>query len=71
MVAVPADIPVTMPVAMPAAATDTLLLLHAPPEVALVKMVVEPVHTVSIPAIAAGSGLTVISRILKQPVGIL
>ena len=34
-------------------------LLHVPPAVALLSVVVEPTHTLVVPVITAGSGLTV------------
>jgi len=40
-------------------AIDVLLLLHVPPPVPLVSVMVEPVHTTDSPPMAAGSGLTV------------
>ncbi len=53
MVAVPAAIPVTMPVPDPTVAILVLLLLHEPPEVVLVNVVVAPAQTVKVPAISA------------------
>ena len=44
-------------------------LLHAPPAVALLKVVVEPAQTLVVPVIAAGSGLTVTVVVTAQPVG--
>ena len=43
MVAVPVPAPVTIPV-VPTLATEVLVLLHVPPLVASVKVVVEPTH---------------------------
>ena len=63
---VPADAPVTSPVALLTVATEVLLLLHVPPVVASVNVVVEPTHTADAPLIAAGSGLTVIVVVVKQ-----
>jgi hypothetical protein len=60
IVAVSAVIPVTMPVVAPTTATVVLLLLHVPPDVASLSVVVAPTHKVRTPVIAAGGGLTVI-----------
>lgn len=61
IVAVPAATPVTTPVEL-IVATDVLLLVQVPPEVASDNVVVEPVATDDAPVIAAitGKGLTVI-----------
>jgi hypothetical protein len=68
IVAVPATIPVTTPVAETTVATEVLLLLHVPPVDVLVNAIVKPSHTVDEPDMAAGSGLTVITAVLIQPV---
>ena len=60
IVEVPAATPVTMPEEEPMVATEVLLLVHVPPLVASVSVVVWPVHTLVVPAIAAGVGFTVI-----------
>ena len=57
MVALPAATPVTTPPAT--VATEAFDEVHVPPEVASVKVVLEPVHTVNVPAIAAGAAGTV------------
>ena len=49
-------------------AIDEALELHAPPVVALVSVVVEPIQTEAVPPIAAGSAFTVTVRTTKQPV---
>ena len=49
MVDVPADTPVTMPLAEPIVATAGVLLLHVPPVVMLERVVVAPIHVVSVP----------------------
>jgi len=59
MIAVPAATPVTTPVLDPTDPIAVLLLLHVPPGVVELKTVVNPVQTVAVPVIAAGSGLTV------------
>ena len=69
MVAVPEVMPVTTPVEDPMVATPVALLLHVPPEVVLVNVVVKPTHTLVVPAIAAGFGLTVKLVTAIQPVG--
>ena len=64
---VPADTPVTTPV-LPTAARLVLLLLQVPPVEASVKAVVKPTHTLAVPVIAAGKGLTVTGVVIIQPV---
>ena len=54
MVTVPNDKPETTPVAEPMLATNGLLLVHEPPEVASVKALLMPKQTVEEPEIAAG-----------------
>ena len=55
MLAVPAAIPLTVPVAS-IVAMAVLLLLHAPPVVVVLSVVVVPTQALSVPVIAAGSG---------------
>ncbi len=70
IVAVPGATPVTMPEETPTVATDVLSLVHdTPPLVALLSAVVEPWQTVNVPPIAAGSGLTFMLFVRRQPVG--
>ena len=52
--------PVIIPVLASTDATSVLLLLHEPPEVVLLNVVVTPVHTVADPEIEDGSAFTVI-----------
>ena len=59
IVVVPANTPVTIPVEEPIVATVGVLLLHVPPVVASLNVVVEPSQTVNVPVIPAGDGLTV------------
>lgn len=59
MVTVPGAVPVTIPVAMPIVATATLLLLHMPPGVASLRVVVVPGQTILVPKIVAGGAFTV------------
>ncbi len=58
MVGVPAKIPVTTPLEF-TVANDGLLLLHVPDGVPSLNVVVRPTHTLVVPVIAAGFGLTV------------
>ena len=67
MVTVPADPPVTIPVLAPALAMVVLLLLHVPPVVVLLSVVVEPIHTEDVPLIAAGNGFTVMVFVTLAP----
>ena len=67
MVMLPAATPVTTPVPE-IVALEGLLLLHVPPEVASASVVVKPSHTLAVPVIAAGNGLTVIGKVALQPV---
>lgn len=66
MTDVPAMMPATMPVADPMVATEPVLLVHVPPEVALLSVVVEPLHKVAVPLIAAGDAFTVTGADTKQ-----
>ena len=59
--------PVTTPVLLTDAITN-ILLLHVPPP-ASVNAVVSPTHTLSVPVIADGNGLTVTTDVVLQPVG--
>lgn len=69
MVVVPAAMPVANPLDEPMVAIAGAPLIHEPPEVVLVRVVVAPAHIVVVPAIAAGSGLTIIEAVARQPVG--
>jgi hypothetical protein len=69
MITVPGDTPVTIPVVDPIDAMKPLELLHVPPVVASANVVVKPWHTLNVPAIGSGDGLTVKSEVTKQPVG--
>ena len=60
--------PVTTPVAL-IVATAGLALVQVPPGLELLRAVVDPTHTLSVPVIAAGKGLTVTVAVIKQPVG--
>ena len=67
IVTMPSVMPVTVPVDEPIVATPGLLLLQTPPEVASVNVVVIPTHTLVVPPIAAGFGLTVTVVVTKDP----
>ena len=67
IVAVPAVCPVTTPAAT--VATAEVLLVHVPPRVVLVRVVVEGMHTHPDPVIGAGTAYTESNRVLMQPVG--
>ena len=67
-VTVPVLMPVTMPVALSTVA-PMLVLLHVPPVLASVSVVVRPAHTVGVPPIVGGVGLMVTSVVIAQPVG--
>lgn len=68
MVAVPGATPVTTPVVKSTVAVPVALLTQVPPADASASVVVRPTHTVVVPVISAGSGLTVTTSVLKQPV---
>lgn len=68
IVAVPAVVPVITPVVLPMVAMAGLLLVHIPPTVALVRVVVCPLHTAPAPVIAPGVALTVMLFVAVQPV---
>ncbi len=71
MVAVPVPMPVTRPVVEvtePIVATEVLLLLHVWPAVVEVRVVVLPVHTLSVPVIVAGRLTTETANVRRQPV---
>jgi hypothetical protein len=55
----PGDMPVTTPVEELIVPAAGLPLVQMPPEVVLVIVVVDPIHTFGTPPIGAGSGLTV------------
>ena len=59
MTAVPADTPPTTPVAAPTVAMPVLPLLHTPPPVASLSVVVCPTHTFIVPVMAAGAAIIV------------
>lgn len=64
----PPAIPVTIPV-LPTVAMPVLLLLHVPPTVASLSVVVDPAQTLNVPVIDATAVFTVIIFVaVPQPV---
>ena len=61
--------PVTTPVLLPIVATAPSVLVHTPPEVADASAEVAPTHIVGVPVITAGTKPTVITAVVRQPVG--
>lgn len=59
IVAEPADTPVTIPELRPMVAIVVSLLLHVPPVVPSVRVIVEPTHTRDGPVIGIGAERTV------------
>jgi hypothetical protein len=68
--AVPPDTPVISPVVTFAIATVVLLLLHVPPNIALLSVIVVPWHTVVVPVIGA-TGFTVTVVVAIQPADVV
>ena len=68
MTATPPELVTATPVADPIVATAVLLLLHVPPSDPSLNDVVTPAHTLVVPAIDAGIGLTVIGVAARHPV---
>lgn len=66
----PAATPVTTPLLVPTVASVTLLLVQVPVPVAFVNVVVNPTHTLAVPLMDAGNGLTVTAAVVKQPVAV-
>ena len=65
----PGAIPVTMPVREPIVAAEVLLLLHKPPLILSVSVVICPAQTAAGPETATGEGLTFTELVTAQPVG--
>ncbi len=61
--------PITIPVVEPTEPIPGALLLQVPEGVISPNVVVSPEHTLNIPVIGAGSGLTVTVAVMIQPVG--
>ena len=55
ILAVPAETPVTMPELLPIVATEVLLLLHVPPVVALLSVMVNPKHVGTLPVMGVAA----------------
>lgn len=70
IVAVPAATPDTMPDAEPTEAVVASLLLHVPPVVASVSVMVLPMQTKVKPDMGAGVLNTVTDAVLKHPVAV-
>jgi len=64
MVAVPTDTPVTMPVE-PTVAMAVEPLVHVPPPVTSLRVVVAPAHNVPVPVMGEGAGFTVTALVTK------
>jgi hypothetical protein len=65
----PVAIPLTIPVIALIVAIAGVLLAHAPPAGALVWAIVALTHTAEGPLMGEGAVLTVIVRVVLQPVG--
>ena len=68
MMAVPAFIPITIPLITPTDALGLAVLQVTPPGVALLRLVVKPWQTVSVPVIGAGSAFTTMVCVTAHPV---
>lgn len=66
----PGEIPVTVPVAAPIVATAGTVLVHIPPGVGLVSVVVYPWHTDRLPDMEE-SKLMVTVMLAVQPAGVV
>jgi hypothetical protein len=64
---VPGVIPVTTPVNEPIVATAVVPLVHVPPPVLLVNVIVEPGHTVPGPTIGPAADITLTVVVTRQP----
>lgn len=62
-----ADMPVTRPVPKPTVAIAGLLLVHVPLGTGWLSVVVNPSHTLNVPVIATGAGVTVTTIVDVQP----
>jgi len=69
IVAAPAATPVTVPFALFTAPVPMADELHTPPVVASAKLTLAPTHTLAAPVMVAGTGFTVTTAVLAQPVG--
>ena len=66
MIEVPAPTAVTTPVLLTTVATEVVLLLHVPPVVVSVSVVLDPIHSPVVPPMAAGPAVTVKLWIIRQ-----
>ena len=66
IVVVPEVTPVTIPVDEPTVATPVALLVHDPPPVLLVNVIVEPGHTVPGPTIGPAADMTLTVVVTRQ-----
>ena len=64
---VPALTPVTIPEAEPTDAL-ALLLVHVPPVIRSLSIIVDPGQTFKVPVIAGGTASTVTTKVAVQPV---
>jgi len=69
MSVVPKATPVTTPEPEATVAMPVLPLTHVPPDVASVRLVLAPTHTLVMPVIAFGVKLTVTVVVVVHPVG--
>ena len=67
MVVEPFNTPLTIPEADPTVATEVALLVHVPPVVALLRVVVDPIHTFATPEIVSGKAFTVATFTVEHP----
>jgi hypothetical protein len=67
MITVPEDIPVTIPLLPPTVASSGLPLLHIPPGMMSLSVIVCPTHTFVGPVIAAGDAITVATIVTEHP----
>ena len=63
--------PLTIPVDTPIVATLVLPLVHVPPGVRLLSVVVKLAQKVVVPVMVLGIGFTVATAVAKQPPGIV
>lgn len=70
IVAMPLATPLTMPVPAPTDAIEMLLLVHVPPPVASLSVIVAGKHSGALPVIPAGIEVTVTIVVAAQPVAV-
>lgn len=69
IVVLPVTIPVAIPVPAPIVAIAVLELVHVPPTVASLNVIVCPGHMAVTPKIPGGAAFTVITVVVAQPEG--